>query len=240
MENPGYYYQFTLSRLTDGLPVLQNYPEDATTAQTFQKGVKTDAGDYLLTSGTRLADGSVLARLAAFSVTAGGETEVPLVMREDKEAVQVIGSFNSENRYFDLASGKEQSVLAHTGRGYFVTGLIRANHEPTNHVLHDLEKLRGELEAWGRPILLLFASQEEWQRFEKNRAEFTALPSTLSFGIDSTGAVARDLFGGTLAQDGELPLIVLGDTFNRVVFASQGYTIGLGEQIKNTVSKIGE
>lgn len=240
MENPGYYYQFTLSRLADGLPVLQNYPEDATTAQTFQKGVKTDAGDYLLASGTRLADGSVLARLAAFSVTAGGETEVPLVMREDKEAVQVIGSFNSENRYFDLASGKEQSVLAHTGRGYFVTGLIRANHEPTNHVLHDLEKLRGELEAWGRPILLLFASQEEWQRFEKNRAEFTALPSTLSFGIDSSGAVARDLFGGTLAQGSELPLIVLGDTFNRVVFASQGYTIGLGEQIKNTVSKIGE
>ena len=52
--------------------------------------------------------------------------------------------------------------------------------------------------------------------------------------------MARDLFGGTLAQGSELPLIVLGDTFNRVVFASQGYTIGLGEQIKNTVSKIGE
>jgi hypothetical protein len=34
-----------------------------------------------------------------------------------------------------------------------------------------------------------------------------------------------------LSEGGSLPLIVLADTFNRVVFFSQGYTIGLGERI---------
>jgi hypothetical protein len=33
---------------------------------------------------------------------------------------------------------------------------------------------------------------------------------------------------------GTLPMIVMADTFNRVVFFSQGYTIGLGERIIKT------
>ena len=32
--------------------------------------------------------------------------------------------------------------------------------------------------------------------------------------------------------------MLIGDTFNRVVFKSQGYTIGMGEQIKQTVGKL--
>jgi hypothetical protein len=101
-----------------------------------------------------------------------------------------------------------------------------------------LEKQRAALEAWGRPILLLFPTQEEWERFEKNRSEFTNLPSTLCFGVDNGGNVARDLFGGNLTTSEDLPVVIIGDTFNRVVFSSQGYTIGIGERIKMTVGKI--
>ena len=72
--------------------------------------------------------------------------------------------------------------------------MIRANHEPTNHILHDIEKMRSELEAWGRPIVLLFPTQDEYDRFQKNRAEFTNLPSTLSFGIDTEGAGTSRFF----------------------------------------------
>lgn len=32
-----------------------------------------------------------------------------------------------------------------------------------------------------------------------------------------------------------LPIFIIADTFNRVVFVSQGYTIGLGEQLMKTV-----
>lgn len=238
MENPGYYYHFTLSRMVDGMPELQNYPETATWQSTFKEGAKMDAGDYLLTSGTRMADGTVLARLEVVTLKAGATLSQQLTMREDKQGVQVIGNFNAENRYYDPKAGGVKSILSTTGRGYYVTGLIRANHEPTNHILHDIEKLRTELEAWGRPILLLFPSQDEFERFQKNRAEFTNLPSTLSFGVDSEGSVQQDLFGSGLTDSKELPLVVIADTFNRVVFSSQGYTIGLGERIKMTVGKL--
>ena len=238
MENPAYYYQFTLSRLSAGSPILQNYPETATWSSTFKNSAKVDASDYLLTSGTRLADGTVLAHLDVFNVAEGQNATQALTMLEDKEAVSVIGSFNAENLYKDAATEKVKSILSTTGRGYYVTGLIRANHEPSNHILHDIEKLRSELEAWGRPIVLMFASQDEYDRFQKNRSEFTNLPSTLSFGIDSEGQVQKDLFGSGLTHSQELPLVVIADTFNRVVFSSQGYTIGLGERIHTTVGKL--
>ena len=36
---------------------------------------------------------------------------------------------------------------------------------------------------------------------------------------------------------GNLPVFVIADTFNRVVFVSQGYTIGLGRQIRQVTHR---
>lgn len=98
--------------------------------------------------------------------------------------------------------------------------------------------MRSELEAWGRPILLLFPTEEEAKRFERQRGEFPSLPSTVRFGIDSRGEVAADLFSSGLTASHELPVVFVGDTFNRVVFFSQGYTIGMGDQISRVVGKL--
>ena len=238
MENPKYYTHFTLSQLLGGMPKLQEYGETENWANRFERGVATDAGNYLLTSGTRMADGSVLARLSFFTAAAEQSTAVPLVMRQDEKQVAVIGNFNSENRYFDPDSRQQKSILSTTGRGYFVIGLIRANHEPTNHILHDIEKRCTELEAWGRTLLMVFPTQNEYDRFSQNRAEFTHLPKNLRFGVDTDGQIANDLFGGELTHSRELPIVVIGDTFNRVVFKSHGYTIGLGEQLQQTIGKL--
>ena len=248
MENPAYYYHFTLSALHDGSPRLLEYGEEDTWKDNFAAPRAIDNGDYVLISGTRMADGSVLAHLEAFTVS--GPTTLTLTMRKDDSGVQVIGNFNSENLYtpapvpsaspegFPTPAAAPRSILSHTGRGYFVTGLIRANHEPTNHILHDLEKQREALEAWGRPIVLCFPTADEYQRFVANSAEFTNLPSTLSFGIDTEGQLAPDLTDGVLTKEPSLPIIIIGDTFNRVVFCSQGYTIGIGEKIIQTISKL--
>ncbi len=238
MEDPRYYSHFTLSRLVDGMPQLQNYGEEDTWSNTFREGTQVEKGDYLLVSGTRMADGSVRTRLVVFP--AEKNITVKLQMREDASAVQVIGSFNSENLYFDMKEKKEKSVLATTGRGYFVVGLLKANDEPSTHILHDIELRRDELEAWGREIIMLFPTQQELNAFMRRSNEFVNLPSNLRFGIDKQGQVAADIFGSGLTQTDERPVVLMGDTFNRVVFFSQGYTIGLGEQLSKVVSKISE
>ena len=60
ITDPQYYSHFTLSRIVNGVPVLLNYPEDATWSSTFAKPLKIDAGQYMMTSGQRMADGTVL------------------------------------------------------------------------------------------------------------------------------------------------------------------------------------
>ena len=35
-----------------------------------------------------------------------------------------------------------------------------------------------------------------------------------------------------------LPIFIIADTFNRVMFVSQGYTIGLGDQLMKVIHKL--
>ncbi|MDY5767980.1 MAG: transglutaminase domain-containing protein [Alloprevotella sp.] len=238
LENPNYYQHFTLSRLAKGRPVLQNYPEDATLATTFRKRCEVEAGDYLLTSGTRLADGSALVQVRVFAAAAGQKCAVPLVLPQEAGTVEVIGSFNSENRYLNAGKAREESILATTGRGYFALGLLKANHEPSNHLLQDLAQQRTALEAWGRPIVLLFESRADLAAFEKRRQEFAGLPRTVVFGIDASGSVRRDLTESGLAAPGDLPVLIVADTFNRVVSATQGYAVGLGTRLASLLGRL--
>ena len=242
LDNPKYYNHFTLSKIVDGTTQLLNFEEGqadmgegSTWVNTFKDGISLDEGTYLLTSGTRLADGSVLATNRIFELKANTTTTLPLEMRTSQTAVSVIGSFNSESTY--MKDGKEVSILSQTGRGYFVVGLVGVGQEPTNHALHDIEKMRQELEAWGRPMLLLFASEADAKKF--NASEFGNLPSTVSFGIDKDGSIRQQIAKEMKLQNpGQLPIFIVADTFNRVVFISQGYTIGLGEQLHKVVSGI--
>ncbi len=235
VDDPKYYTHFTLSKIVDGMPRLLNYDEGETWSQLLKDGTNIEAGQYVMTTGTRMADGSVLARMTVFGVKAGSETDVPLVLRESQDGVQVIGSFNSENLYYDLAEKKEKSLLSTTGRGYYVVGLITPNHEPTNHALRDIAAVADDLKTWGRTLVLLFADENEASRFKA--AEFN-LPENVVFGIDNSGKIAREIETNLKLPNASRPVFIIGDTFNRVVFVSQGYTIGLGEQLMKTIHQL--
>lgn len=236
LDNPKYYSHFTLSRVEDGKMQLLNYPEDESWERLLKKGTQIDAGHYLMTSGTRMADGSVLARLSFFDVKKGKRTKTELVMREDKENIQVIGSFNSEDIYHDLSLGQDKSLLSTTGRGYYILGLVEPAHEPTNHALRDIAAYKEELEKWGGCIVLLFEDMDAAKRFNSN--DFPALPNTVVYGTDIDGAIASEIREALNLPENGKPVFIIADTFNRVVFVSQGYTIGLGEQLAKVLSRI--
>lgn len=228
LENPKYYTHFTISAIKGGSPVLMNYAEEDNYESLLKNGSKVDACDYLLVTGTRMANGGVLAHIAIFPVEAGKEVVVPLKMREDTENLTVIGSFNSENLYNDNESGVK-SVLSTTGRGYFIIGVIAPNNEPTNHILRDIAQYKDELEQWGRKIVFVFRNQSEADRFDLS--EFPSLPSNVVFGVDSEGQIIKEM-------SGTLPVVKIADTFNRVVYVSEGYTIGLGENLTKAIGKL--
>ena len=235
-DDPKYYIHFTLSKLVDGEAQLLTYPEEATWKGDFQDGVELEKGDYLLTTGTRLASGKVLAHLERFTI-GGGKTAVDFTMREDNEEPQVIGSLNAENLYADHQTKGEKSILSTTGRGFYILGLVAPNQEPTNHALRDLSAYKQQMEQWGRKMVLIFKNDDEAQRF--NYQEFSAmLPSTVVWGTDINGKISQEVKDQLKFTSDSLPVFLVCDTFNRVVFCLQGYTINLGEQLMKVIRKL--
>ena len=241
LDNPKYYSHFTISKVTpQGNLQLLSYDEGdtdmgggVTWSSLLKEGTSLDAGDYILVTGTRLASGGVLAQMTSLNVKAGGRTETKLVMRENKDEVQVIGNFNSESLFTTLEGGNKQSLLQACGRGYFVVGILGVNQEPTNHALRDISALKADLEKWGRKLVLLFPNQEQAGKY--HAADFPDLPNTVIYGIDTEDIAQQIVKNMKLKHKDTLPIFIIADTFNRVVFVSQGYTIGLGEQLMKTV-----
>ena len=242
LDNPKYYSHFTISRIENGTAQLLNFDEGqadmgngTTWSNTFKNGYKLDAGTYMLTTGTRLANGSVLASNRIFEIKKGQTTTLPLEIRQNTNEVSVIGSFNSESLV--TKDGKEVSLLSQTGRGYYVVGILGVGQEPTNHALHDIEKMKEAFEAWGRPVVLLFESEADAAKF--NHDEFPGLPSTVQFALDKDESIRKQIAREMkLMNEKQMPMFIIADTFNRVVFVSQGYTIGLGEQMQGVFKKL--
>lgn len=235
-ENPAYYTQFTLSHVSGGTPRLQDFDEGETTWQsTFAQGRAMPTGQYLMVTGTRLASGGVLARLSFFAVPRDGVAVQPLQLRKSDDCLSVISSFNCELG-FTTPRGKHRSILEAVGRGYYVLGLVTSNHEPSMHVLRDMCDNNIYLCRWDRPYLLLFPSREEYERFR--RKDFDELPDNVIFGIADPETVAAMHIDELTHGSTELPIFMMCDTFNRVVWFRQGYSINMSQQIMDVIMQL--
>ena len=235
LDDPKYKVHFTLSKFDGSAFQLLNYG-NTTWSELFRRPAALDCGYYMLVSGSRMSGGNVFADVEFFTVEEGKTTVADLVMRDVADQLRVIGSFDSEIRYLAVAPDSDEpvvkSVLETTGRGYFAVALVDYGTEPVNHAFMDISAVAAELERWGRPLLVVFATEEDYRKF---RADHFNLPSTVCFGIDKDGSM-REMIASEMKLDkgGRLPLILVADTFNRVVFFSQGYSIGLGESLVRT------
>ena len=267
VDNPKYYSHFSLSKIENGRPHLLEFDEEEVDmgggmdwAHVFKKGYPLEEGRYLLVSGNRLSSGTVPVSMVFVDVIAGQETVCDLVLRASENEVPVIGSFDAETKFTPVALAKTEdgdvlsneaknptSLLSACGRGHYALAILEPGKEPTNHVLRDLAAAREKLEAWGRPIVLLCSSDAAMHRLQVEMSEgrYGILPSTIVLGLDADGTVQKGIEKGmkvgpesASGAPSRLPLVILADSFNRVFFLSEGYTIGLGDQLAATVAKL--
>lgn len=212
-----------------GMDVGEQYSE------LFENGLALDPGYYVMTTGTRLSDGSSLTRMSFFNIESDKITDIDLVMRVPEKGLRIIGNFNSENRYMPLAKTEDMSLLQTTGRGFYVLGLLDGGSEPTTHAMQDIAIVKDNLDKWGRGFVFLFQNEEQKKNFELKN--FQNLPDNVTFGIED-GSMLNEIVKGMRLQSDNLPIFIVANTQNEVVFISQGYTIGLGEQLVKVISEI--
>ena len=237
-----YYTHFSIKKFDDvnfdllaydakdpGMDVGEQY------STLFENGLALDPGYYVLTTGTRLSDGSVLSRMTFFTIESGKTTNIDLVMREPEKGLRIIGNFNSENRYMPVDETEDKSLLQTTGRGFYVLGLLDGGSEPTTHAMQDIALVKDQLDKWGRSFVFLFQNEEHKKNFEKKN--FQGLPNNLTFGIED-GTMLKEIVANMRLQNNNLPIFIVANTQNEIVFISQGYTIGLGEQLMNIINEL--
>ena len=256
-SDPKYYYHFTISKITDeGRLQLLNYDEGesgmeqgAAWSNLLKNGTSLDCGNYLMVSGSRLANGGALAEMNFFTIKENQTTTTELVMRQSTDQVQVIGSFNSESLYTKYETqdnsqlsilNSQLSILSTTGRGYYVIGIIGYGDEPTNHALRDIIAVTDQLNEWGRSVILLSPNADAAQKtFSSDLiSTLNSQLTNLNLGIDANGSIQEQIVREMKLTNVSLPIFIIADTFNRVVFCSQGYTIGLGEQLIKTIHQL--
>ena len=84
-----YCHGYTVSRMVNGRPMSLDYADDdPTVTHKFRQGLQLPAGDYLLTTGTRLAGGDVLTRSLMFSLPPDHTTTIPVIFRQSDKSVR--------------------------------------------------------------------------------------------------------------------------------------------------------
>ena len=238
LSNPEYYRHFSIARYSDGRFSQLTYPDFEPWSTSFAKGTTVEQGYYMLTSGTRLATGNVLAHIEMFPVSEGSNAS-KLILRNDSQQVSVIGSLDSESVFTGGIDGQPTSLLKACGRGYFVLGIVGVGQEPSIHALNDIALQASQLKASGRTMVLLFPSRTAFESYMLHPV--AGLPDNVVMGIDDNQAIERQLRQSMeISDEATLPIFVIADTFNRVVFETHGYTIGLGNTIVKTLNAISQ
>jgi hypothetical protein len=222
---PEYHVHFSLARINDGKYNTLNYGYGRKLNE-ISKLIPLDPGMYMLTTGNRDENGNVLASVTFFTLAPGEEKTVAVRPRELEETSAPSGKadLTAELRLF---SGETVTPLSMADKG-LVFIWIEPGREPTRHILNDLPRLKSEYDAWGGQFILLTDPERTPPGFTADQVSGT--PENTLFAEDRELTFMRSVFGA--GSDGRpMPVVLCCDSDGNILFSSEGYRIGTGEQI---------
>lgn len=157
---PQYYIHYTVGQETNGFLQSLDY-ENSPLVQQFPVTLHLVPGTYLVVTGNRLADGTVMTRLEQLLLRGEHVTEIPLVLRHDLTPPPLYGAV-------DMASFDEILMAAGitVGRSHGIaTAWIEPGKEPTNHLVADLKANKQAIEQWKGSVLLFCPGREATDQF---------------------------------------------------------------------------
>ena len=219
---PIYYPHFTLQKLENGDFRTFDFEDDPRMAS-FPATIDLEPGTYCLSTGNRYPDGTVLNRMEFFTVKAGERVTkeiilLPLVPRNENA-----GTLPKLPEGFEIMDGVELSDYA--GETGCILAFLGPHREPAKHLVKEMLEHSAAFRKWSG---MTFAVTTDPTNRELNR-----LPNTDVTGIAAGRQdPAEKVLAQTLKLDKyEYPLVAVVDKRGRILFHSNGYSIGLAEQL---------
>ncbi len=222
---PEYQVHFTLARIEEGKYNTLD----------FGYGVKLNdlprdfgltPGLYMLTTGNRDDNGNVLASIRLFRLNPGEEKKITVSLREMPEIDLPGGNVNLNADLLTYTGEKiNPGSMAEKGVVFI---WIEPGREPTRHLLNDLPRLTGEYDAWGGSFVFLTDPARTPGDFSADAIKGSPANSVF---VRDTGLEFMTTALGEGASERPLPVVLFCNSKGEILFTSEGYRIGTGEQI---------
>jgi hypothetical protein len=227
---PGYYTHFTIARYDNGDFVTLDYENSI---KDLPARITVDAGYYRLMTGSRGNDGSVTISTRYFEVKGGEAKSFEISLPKVEGRIQVQGIVDP-NTVVALQDGSKKTLKELTNAKGLMICFADPDKEPTKHILQDLPAVQQAIEEWGGGILFAIPDDKMSKAFDAS--VFKGLPKQ-SLWMTDNERVLLNTVAGALQIDfsNNFPLTVYLSTNGGILYSSQGYRIGIGENIIKTI-----
>lgn len=222
LAKPVYWPHFTIAKYENGDFVTFDFENDSRMDK-FPATISLEPGYYCLMTGNRYPEGDVLTRAEYFTVKEDQKITKEIILRPlvDRSEKTTASIDPTQEIIADMATLADYA--GSTGMLFIFVGDYK---EPSKHLIKEIQALDKEYKAWGGMIYLV--------------APASAKP--ISFGLPNTDCIIReasdkDPFEKQIVEalkldlKNDYPLVALVDKRGEILLHSQGYSIGLAEQI---------
>jgi len=221
---PLYYVHYTLSKFENGKYHTLDYGWD-TPFDEMPEEIVLEAGNYLLITGNRQPDGSVLTAMQFFILKENETKEIILQIRKNAQALIKLGQFTTPKT---LESIENKTILVNKN-DVCIFGWIDTDKEPTKHTLKDIGSISSAFELLNCKIYLLGSKEN----ISNSIISDYSLPKPTVLINDQN----LELLKSFKPENIEFPLFIVVKN-NAVYYISEGYQIGIGEQLIKTINKL--
>ncbi|ANS76898.1 transglutaminase [Paenibacillus yonginensis] len=222
-----YNENFTLARLENGIYKTLIYPH---AKKDFAEPLEVEAGEYRLTTGIRLKEGTVYGRFAYFELQPGKEITVPITFHQPEQAIPVLGQVDPAAGF---TAGNEGAGIIRLGDQAADKGAVVAfvdpSREPSKHLLRESAELAEAFDAAGAPLLFVTGGLDMAALAELEAAH-PGLPSIAGFVLDPAGESLQAFAKAAPLGGSGYPYLYVLDHGCRIRYQESGYKPGSGKE----------
>ena len=212
---PVYWPHFTLAKLEHGDLRTFDFEDDPRMAS-FPATLELEPGIYCLSTGNRYPDGAVRSRLEFFEVKAGEKVTKEIVILPLLARTGEMATIDPCIELFDGAT-----LADYAGENGMLYVNLGDYSEPSKHLVVELRQLQKEMQQWGGMTLMAGPASIGMPSWKLANTDF----------VYRKGELEQRIVEAAKLTNVEYPLVALVDREGRIRYHSEGYKIGVVEQV---------
>ena len=222
---PVYWTNFTIAKYENDDFVTFDYENDPRFSN-FPITLELEQGYYMLSTGNRYSDGTVLSRIEFFNIMPGKTTNQQLIIRDLDENISDLGKLDLQ---FKLQSQGKKTVKELAQGHPLLLCFIDPGREPSKHLLKDIAAQAREFEKRNYSVVFVLPSDKNVPDFNFNKWK---LPAQSILVEDEGNQWLNNVLTHTKSNfSNNFPLVIFADKDGTILFKSEGYRIGTSRQI---------